>query len=74
MHIDLTYRTFAHGQLYVALSRCETIEGLSFSTPIRLTDIIVDPKISQFYSKVHEQRNIDLIFNLIEELEKKNVA
>jgi ATP-dependent exoDNAse (exonuclease V) alpha subunit len=39
---------FAHGQVYVALSRCRTLDGLVLSTPINQRSIIDDPSISDF--------------------------
>ena len=42
---------FAHGQVYVALSRCRTLEGMVLSTPISQHGIISDPTVTGF---VHE--------------------
>jgi|WetSurMetagenome_2_1015567.scaffolds.fasta_scaffold05723_8 hypothetical protein len=39
---------FAHGQVYVALSRCRTLNGLVLSTRINQRSIIDDPSISDF--------------------------
>ena len=39
---------FAHGQTYVALSRCTTLDGITLKTKIRPKDIIVDPKVTRF--------------------------
>jgi hypothetical protein len=39
---------FAHGQVYVALSRCRTLDGLVLSTQINQRSIIDDPAISDF--------------------------
>jgi tRNA uridine 5-carbamoylmethylation protein Kti12 len=39
---------FAHGQVYVALSRCRTLNGLVLSTRISQRSIINDPVISDF--------------------------
>jgi ATP-dependent DNA helicase PIF1 len=46
--VDLGARAFAHGQTYVALSRCTTLEGLILSRPISRKDIILDPKVRNF--------------------------
>jgi tRNA uridine 5-carbamoylmethylation protein Kti12 len=45
---------FAHGQVYVALSRCRTLEGLVLSTPVSGQGIISDSTVSRFAEKVEQ--------------------
>lgn len=47
--IDLGRGAFEHGQTYVALSRCRTLNGVILKQPIRPRDIITDPRIIEFY-------------------------
>ncbi|MET0567809.1 MAG: DEAD/DEAH box helicase [Hyphomicrobiaceae bacterium] len=42
VYIDLGRGTFAHGQAYVALSRCRSLGGLALARPLRPQDILFD--------------------------------
>lgn len=49
--VDMSDGAFAHGQTYVALSRCKSMEGLYLTTAIRREDVIVDQEIVDFMKR-----------------------
>lgn len=49
---------FAHGQTYVALSRCKTLDGIILNKEIRPEHIIVDNRIIEFYSILNCQKEL----------------
>jgi ATP-dependent exoDNAse (exonuclease V) alpha subunit len=53
VNVDLSGGTFAPGQVYVALSRCTTLEGIELEQPIRISDIKTDQQVKSFYQKLH---------------------
>jgi ATP-dependent DNA helicase PIF1 len=50
--VNMEGGAFAHGQTYVALSRCVSLNGLYLTQPIKREDIIVDPLVISFMSQV----------------------
>jgi len=46
--VDFGRGAFAHGQAYVALSRCESLAGLYLTKSLQKCDIIVNPTVTAF--------------------------
>lgn len=49
--IDIGRGTFAHGQMYVALSRCVTLDGLVLKKEITKNHIFIDWRVVDFITK-----------------------
>ncbi len=49
--IDIGKGTFSHGQLYVALSRCTSLNGMVLKKPIHKKHIFMDWKVVNFLTK-----------------------
>ncbi len=52
IEVNIGNGTFATGQLYVALSRCTSFEGISLTRPLRREHILTDYRISEFMHRV----------------------
>lgn len=51
VHVDLGEQgAFESGQLYVAASRCRTLERLTFARPVQEADVLVDSRSLKFMS------------------------
>ena len=50
VRVDLGEGAFDFGQVYVALSRCRSLEDIHLVRPIKVNDIKCDPVIKRFYA------------------------
>ncbi|MCX2574940.1 AAA family ATPase [Pedobacter sandarakinus] len=48
--------SFTHGQAYVALSRCKSLNGLLLKAPVRMENIMTDKRIIEFTAKAVSMR------------------
>ncbi len=68
--IDFSGGAFAGGQLYVALSRCRTLDGIVLKTRLSLRDMIVQNEVIDFAKRANDK---ELINRQLENAEADNL-
>lgn len=69
-----TTTAFAYGQMYVALSRCKSLEGLSLIKRVSTSEIRVDKRIVEFYKSIKDDRVIKVLDEVLNKMESGNIA
>ena len=59
IYLDIGHGAFASGQVYVALSRIRSLDGLKLARPISARDVICDTRIKKFYQIIQNSSNSD---------------
>ena len=70
--IDIGSGTFSHGQLYVALSRCTTINGLILKKTVQRKNVLLDRRVVGFitryqYRQAEKQLSMEERFTLLDQ-------
>lgn len=81
--LDIGRGTFAYGQMYVALSRCTSLEGIILKQPVQKRHILMDWRIVNFVTQYQYQisekafsieKKIDLIQEAIVQRKKLEIV
>jgi ATP-dependent DNA helicase PIF1 len=59
--IDMGKGAFVNGQVYTALSRCRTLQGITLKKKINKEDIIADNRIIEFHKSNSTQSILDIL-------------
>lgn len=60
--LDIGNGTFAHGQIYVALSRCTTFEGLTLKRPVLKRHIFMDNQVVKYVENCRSMRDNGVVY------------
>lgn len=76
--IDIGRGAFAHGQVYVALSRCTSFDGITLTKPIMKSHIRMDWRVANFlasfqYNKANERISYEVRRKIVEDAIKREV-
>lgn len=68
--VDLGKGAFGAGQVYVALSRLQSLAGLTLVKPLNQRSIIVDPGVARFHDGVNNEEQIHLELRAAEAIDE----
>lgn len=71
--VDIGRGAFCHGQLYVALSRCRSLEGVILKRPISRRDVLMDPRVSEFMTE-YQYKMTNKLFPIEDKKKQLNQA
>ena len=81
--LDIRRGAFSPGQIYVALSRCTTLEGIVLRQPIQRKHVFMDWRVADFLTKyqykISEEKmpleeKIDFLEKAVEEIQKLEIV